>query len=280
MRIFVTGGTGFIGSHFLAAALNAGHEVVAMRRKPDSGSAVPLPHQPLWIERKLGELTLGDLNGCDVVVHLASAGVSPKRVPWQALVEVNVVGSAHLIATAYAADICRVVAAGTCHEYGDSATRYVAIPADAPLEPLSLYGASKAATYQLLSAFARVHSIELFYGRIFSAYGEGQFEENFWPSLRAAALTGQDFPMTNGHQIRDFIPVEAVASKLLDACHRKDLKAGEPCTENIGTGQPLSLRAFAEQEWKRFGATGQLLPGSLPDRPEDVQRIVPILSNH
>jgi UDP-glucose 4-epimerase len=280
MRIFLTGATGFIGSHLLALALKAGHEVVALRRKVGSAAVVPLPHEPLWIEGSLESLRVCDLQGCAVVVHLASAGVSPKQVPWLELVQANVVGSAHVVATAHAAGIRRIVVAGTCHEYGASAMDYDAIPADAALEPLNLYGASKAAAFQLVSAFARVHGLELFYGRIFSAYGEGQYEGNFWPSLRKAALNGEDFPMTSGRQIRDFMPVEAVATELLRACERIDLRPGEPCTENIGTGHPMPLLAFAQQEWQRLDASGQILPGARADRPDDVERFVPLLPSH
>lgn len=277
MRIFLTGATGFIGSHFIAAALDAGHEVVALRRSSSTFSVIPLPSQPYWVEGSLGMLRVSDFRDCRVIVHLASTGVSPKQATWQELVDINVAGSAHLVATAYAAGVSRLVVAGTCHEYGASAARYDFIPPYAPLEPVNLYGSSKAASCQLLLAFSRVYELELFYGRIFSAYGEGQYESCFWPSLRKAALSNQDFPMTDGSQVRDFVPVESVVLELLNACQRSDLQPGKPCTENIGSGYPLSLMAFAKQEWRRFNASGQILPGVLPDRPNEIQRLVPLL---
>lgn len=277
MRIFLTGATGFIGSHFLALALKAGHEVVALRRTTSSATEVCLPDEPHWIEGSLESLSVCDFQGCTVVVHLASAGVSPKQVPWPELVQSNVVGSVHVVATAHAAAIRRIVVAGTCHEYGATAMGYDAIPADAALEPLNLYGASKAAAYQLVSAFARVHGLELFYGRIFSAYGEGQYEGNFWPSLRKAALNGEDFPMTSGRQIRDFMPVEAVATQLLEACCRADIKPGEPLVKNIGSGRPMTLLVFARQEWARLGSSGKIVPGAIADRHGEAPRMIPML---
>ena len=51
----------------------------------------------------------------------------------------------------------------------------------------------------------------------------GQHKDNFWPSLKAA-ITGKDFKMSDGNQIRDFIPVEDVAFHILNACKRKDVK--------------------------------------------------------
>jgi nucleoside-diphosphate-sugar epimerase len=277
MRLFLTGGTGFIGSHVLAAALAAGHQVRALRRSPASAPVIPLPHQPEWCEGDLHTLTAADLEGVEAVLHLASAGVSPKPAGWDELVQANVAGSLRLLERAAEAGVRRCVVAGSSHEYGNAARRFEAIPPDAPLEPLSAYGASKAAAFQLLRAFAIEQGLELFYGRIFSAYGEGQYAGNFWPSLRRAALAGDDFPMTSGRQVSDFIPVADVATHLLEACARPDISAGVPLVVNIGSGAATSLLAFAEAEWGRLEATGRLLPASLPDRPDQIERYVPDL---
>jgi nucleoside-diphosphate-sugar epimerase len=277
MRLFLTGGTGFVGSHVLAAALAAGHEVLALRRNPASVPLIPMPNQPRWCEADLASLQAAQLEGVETVLHLASAGVSPKPASWSELEQANVAGSLRLLELAAAAGVRRCVVAGTSHEYGNAARRYEAIPPDAPLEPLSPYGASKAAAFQLVRAFSIASRLELVYGRIFSAYGQGQFEGNFWPSLRRAALAGDDFPMTSGRQISDFIPVAAVSDHLLAACARPDVGPGRPLVMNIGSGVAISLLAFAEAEWERLGATGQLLPGCLPDRPDLVERYVPDL---
>ena len=111
-----------------------------------------------------------------------------------------------------------------------------AIPPDAPLEPLTPYGASKAAAFQMMRTFAMSTGIELFYGRIFHSYGNGQFEGNFWASLFRAALDGNDFPMTTGRQIMDFIPISDVTHHLLTACTRSDISPGKPFVVNIGSG--------------------------------------------
>jgi len=277
MRLFLTGGTGFIGAHVLFAALAAGHDVRALRRSPSSVPPIPLPCQPIWYEGHLHTLTAACLKGVDAVIHLASAGVSPKQASWSELVQVNVAGSLRLLELAAEVGVRRCVVAGTSHEYGTVARRFDAIPPDASLEPLSAYGASKAAAFQMIRAFSIERNLELFYGRIFSAYGEGQFAANFWPSLRRAALTGEDFAMTSGRQISDFIPVTAVASHFLEACTRPDISAGAPLVANIGSGVATTLLAFAEAEWDRLGATGKLMPGSLPDRSDQIARYVPDL---
>jgi nucleoside-diphosphate-sugar epimerase len=278
MRLFITGATGFVGSHVLAAALAKGHEVLALRRTPNSRPVVPILAEPIWQNGTLSTITANGLENVDVVLHLASSGVSPKQASWNELVEANIAGTLHLLEQCAKANIRRCVVAGTCHEYGSSADQYEEIPPNAPLEPLSLYGASKAAAFHLARAYAIQHDIELFYGRIFSAYGEGQYEKNFWPSLRRAALKGEDFKMTSGRQISDFIKVNVVANHLLEACRRTDISASSPYVVNIGSGSPSTLLDFAKQQWAMLAATGKLLAGAIEDRPDQIKRYVPDLS--
>ena len=154
---------------------------------------------------------------CDVLVHLASFGVSPKPSTWEDCFKVNVLDTMHLLETANAAGIRKVIAAGSCAEYGSSGLNYDFIPVDAPLEPKGAYASSKAASSIAIQSFAESAGMSLIYGRIFSAFGEGQFEQNLWPSLKKRALEGSDFEMTPGEQIRDFIPVEEVAEWFIKA---------------------------------------------------------------
>ena len=64
---------------------------------------------------------------------------------------------------------------------------------------------SFAILFLLLNEIAKQHDIESFYGRIFTAYGEGQSADNLLPSLKKAALNGDDFVLNKAHNIRDFI---------------------------------------------------------------------------
>ena len=278
MRIFLTGATGFIGSHVLKAALSAGHDVIALRRRQTSVPVISLSQSPIWCDGDLDQLSPSWFEGVDAVLHLASAGVSPKKVHWSKLLHVNVVQSLSLMDIAATAHVPRFVAAGTCHEYGTAACRTEFVLPNSPLEPLTPYASSKAAAFHLLRTYSIENHIEFFYGRIYNAFGEGQFAENFWPSLFSAATSGSDFPMTSGSQICDFIHVSSVAEHLVRACTRLDIQPGNPLVANIGTGIPTSLLSFAQLEWARLGAKGKLIPGALPDRPSLIPRNVPDLS--
>ncbi|MEX2309156.1 MAG: NAD-dependent epimerase/dehydratase family protein [Pirellulales bacterium] len=275
MRIFVTGATGFIGSHFVNHALSAGHEVVALRRSAESMPRIVLAREPAWLTRSMRQITERDLAGMDVVVHLAAAGISPRSSTWDELLEWNVVVPTKLLLTAASAGVRRFVAAGSCLEYGRAGGRYEFIPPDAPLEPTGAYAASKAAGGVLFCTIAAEKKLQLSYLRLFSVFGVGQHKGNLWPMIRRAALAGENLALTPGEQVRDFIAVEHVAAKLLAAARDEAVEPGVPQVRNVGTGRPQTVRQFAEHWWREFGAQGKLLVGELPYRSDEVMRYVP-----
>ncbi len=276
MRLFVTGATGFIGSHFVRLALAAGHDVVALRRCKDSAPRAALGGAR-WLDKSMGAVETADFRAVDAVVHLAAVGVSPQRASWAEMFAVNVVESLHLWQAAADAGVRRFVICGSCYEYGRAADRAPCLSPDAPLEPVGGYAASKAAASMAAMALAAERSLELVIARPFHVYGEGQHEGNFWPALRRAALAGQDFSMTAGEQVRDFTAVEEVAAAVLDCSTREDIIAGVPRVVHIGSGRPQMLRQFAEYWWSHWKATGALRIGALPYRAGEVMRCVPAL---
>ena len=161
MNIFVTGGTGFIGSYILQAALAANHLPTALSREQPNRPRLESGVQPRWCNGDLRSLRSDDFEGIETVIHLASAGVSPKKASWDELIDTNVSGSLRLLQIAADAGVQRFVIAGTCHEYGYAGERFATIPPDAPLEPASAYGASKAAAFHLLHCLAKERGLEL-----------------------------------------------------------------------------------------------------------------------
>ena len=213
------------------------------------------------------------------MVHLASAGVSPQPVTWERAMDVNVHQATHLLTQAVQAGITKLLLCGSCFEYGLSGNRFEFIPTDAPLEPVGPYASSKAAFSTVAEAFARTAEASLVLLRPFHFFGEGQHESNFWPSLRRAALAGEDFPMTPGEQIRDFQPVDETADGFLKALAKWPGNVGKLEVANLGSGRPISLKDFARQWWTHFGATGRLGIGDLPYRFGEVMRFVPEIAH-
>jgi nucleoside-diphosphate-sugar epimerase len=92
MRIFLTGGTGFIGSHLLQQALAAGHEVVALRR-PHAKPRISLEQEPHWIDGDLADDWSEALTSCEAFIHLAAYGVAEGVNDWEGCFQTNVIDS-------------------------------------------------------------------------------------------------------------------------------------------------------------------------------------------
>lgn len=277
MKLFVTGGTGFIGSHFISQALLKNHEIKALKRSPNSITKIPLEIEPKWFQGSFNELTSGDMEGIDVLVHLAAHSAN---VPYDNLdncIKYNVLEPLSLFKKAKEAGIRRILVAGTCFEYGESGERYEYIPTDAPLKPTNTYSTSKAMATLAFRSFANENRISISLQRIFQVYGVGELESRFWPSLKRAALNGENFEMTKGEQVRDFINVEDVANKLILAAEKLDEHEKPPylSIENLGSGNPQSIYEFAKYWWHKWGAKGEILAGEVPYRKGEVMRFVP-----
>lgn len=274
MRILVTGGTGFLGSHFLNRALAQGHEVVAFRR-PGAEPKIELANQPLWIESPWDAPDEAAWKGIDALVHLASAGVSPQPVDWPTALRVNVTESIGLLCRAEAAGVRKILLCGSCFEFGSAAQSYDRVPADAKLQPRGPYATSKASFSLAAAGYARTSLCSLVLLRPFHFFGDGQHESNFWPSLRRAALAGEDFPMTPGGQARDFQPVEETVADFLHTLEQWPGILGEMKSYNLGSGVETTLLEFARFWWERWRAKGKILAGALPYREGEVMRFVP-----
>jgi nucleoside-diphosphate-sugar epimerase len=277
MQILVTGATGFVGSHFANAACAAGHDVIALRR-PGAAPRGPVAKAVRWLDKPLADVEPVDCDGVEALVHFSSQGVSPQRTTWRDAFQHNVTEQMSLLLAATDAKVSRFVLCGSCVEYGPGAEAFDFIPPSAPLCPIGPYAASKAAGCIAATALARDKSLRMAYLRVFHAFGTGQHPENLWPSLRAAAVAGADYPMTAGQQVRDFVPVGDVAATFLDVCVNRPLEPGRPEVHNVGTGRPVTILSFAEQWWREWAAKGRLLPGAIPYRTGEVMRYVPELT--
>ena len=121
MKIFLSGATGLIGSHLLQFIPNFKVSVLALRRATHSHPKIPLAKEPLWLTKSLEEVTISDLDGCDVLVHLAAHSV---LYPFDSLdncLRWNLNATLSLFETARQAGIKRFIVAGSCFEYGLSA---------------------------------------------------------------------------------------------------------------------------------------------------------------
>lgn len=275
MKVFITGGTGFIGSHLINELTLNGIQINALRRNEYSKTKCPLIKNPNWITKSSTDLNLKDFKDCDALIHLSAHSAN---VPYDSLencIIENVIKPLALFRKAKESGIKKFLVAGSGFEYGKSGEIYDFIPVNAELLPTQSYPASKAISSIAFRQFAFENDIFLSYQRIFQVFGEGESKNRLWPSLKLAATQNKDFDLTYGEQVRDFIYVKDL-TKIL---YRKTLELIEGnkkiIFENISGGNPKTIKDFATEWWTKFNAKGNLNIGVLPYRKGEVMRYVP-----
>jgi len=173
------------------------------------------------------------------------------------------------------AGILNFIVIGSYFEYGNSALDYWKIPTSAPLRPTQSYPTSKAAASVAFQGFAVQHGLKLKLLRLSQVFGPGEAESRFWPSLKRAASEGNDFQMSDGEQVRDFLPVEKAAQKIIEQLDFSEVVPGVPVVKNLTVGTEETLRHFAEFWWDHWGAKGKIEFGSIPYRQGEIMRMVP-----
>ena len=272
-KIFLTGGTGFVGSHLINKLVAAGHAVYALRR-PGSEPRVKLLRDPIWIEGNLMTDHSNVLKNCDLLIHLASASTNPPYAPLSDCIFWNVLAPIKLAELALDCGVNEFIVVGSVFEYGDLNEASDGFRLTSPLNPKLSYPTSKAAASIAFSGLCRERLAKMKILRLFHVFGEGELESRFWPSLKRAAEAGLNFEMSAGEQVRDFMNVSEVCDEILRQLDFQAVVMGEPVLKHIASNSPQTLLSFAKFWWKKFGATGVLKVGEVPYRPNESMRIV------
>ncbi len=293
MRVLITGGAGFIGSHLAEALLARGDSVAVMDNLATGsfGNIAALRHNPHFsfaIEDLHNDLVLDRLaSQADAIVHLAAAvGVQLVVERPTHTIETNVIGT-HAVLAAARRYRCRTLIASTSEVYGKSAEIPFKETHDLVLGPSSHsrwgYAASKLLDEFLGLAAYREFDLPVTITRFFNTVGPRQTGRYGMviPRFVRQALAGEDLTVFgDGGQSRCFCHVRDVIQALLALLDDPDQTAGE--IFNIGSQQEVTIEQLARQTIEQAGSASQIvhIPYSEAYAPgfEDMRRRVPDIS--
>lgn len=240
----LTGSTGFIGSVLLQRLLLEGIEVTCLvRQKPRQSPMSPVPGVRIIdiraFEREALKLSLAEVKA-DAVFNLASYGVQPADRDPSLLVEGNVILLMHLLEAVADWPIRRFIHIGSCAEYGRPEQEGVPIVESQVLNPLSLYGAAKAASVLFGTAYASRLELPFNALRLFGVFGAGEAPLRLVPYLIDRLIQDQPVDLTEGEQVRDLTFDGDVAQAFIDAAAADQM---EPyAIYNVCSSRPVRVR--------------------------------------
>ncbi|MBI2011667.1 UDP-glucose 4-epimerase GalE [Candidatus Daviesbacteria bacterium] len=216
MKILITGGAGFIGSHVAKILLDLGHQVIVYDNLSKS-SQDNLDKRALFIKGDIKdrELLKKTLLGIDWVIHLASLIEVNESVKKPVLyADNNVLGTVELLEAMREVGVKKIIFSSSACVYGTPKT--LPLTEASPLQPDNPYGASKVAVEAFLRTYHILHHFDVTILRYFNPYGPGenhQPETHAIPNFIKAALDKRPIPLYwEGEQIRDFIYIEDLAT--------------------------------------------------------------------
>lgn len=272
MRILVTGGAGFIGSHVVDAFVAGGHQVAVVDNLA-TGSRARVNPAARFHEIDLRSRCLIDVfeqEQPEAVAHLAAQATVGRSVTHPAFdASVNVLGGINLLDCCRRADVRRIIYSSSGGAaYGD--TDVIPTPEDHPTRPASPYGASKVAVELYLQVWEGIYGISGISLRYANVYGPRQDpagEAGVIAIFGHRLLTGQT-PIINGdgHQTRDYVYVEDVAAANVRALENPAVTG----SINIGTGVETSVNELCRALARGAGVDAK--PEHGPARPGEQRR--------
>jgi UDP-glucose 4-epimerase len=262
MRVLVTGGAGYVGSHSAKLLVETGHDVLivdnlAEGHRPAVGSTAFVQADLLDRPRIAALLSQHKI---EAVMHFAAfayVGVSVRDPA--VYYHNNIVGSLSLLDAMRDAGVERIVFSSSCATYGIPAR--VPISEDHPQHPISPYGFTKLATEQALADYSHAYGLGYAALRYFNASGaaaDGTIGEDHDPETHLIPLVlqvalgqrehvevfGTDYPTPDGTCIRDYIHVDDLATAHVAALTK--LQPGMQLKLNLGTGHGASVQEVVD----------------------------------
>jgi len=280
MKMLITGGAGFIGSHLCDKYVGEGHHVLCLDNFM-SGNLMNIRH---LLDCRNFKLVRGDIRDyallekimrdVDVVFHLAAQiHVDRSYIEPGLTYDINVAGTQNVLEVARINDAGKIIYASTSEVYG-SAQR-VPIDENHPLCAPHPYGASKIAADRMCYAYQHTYGMDIAIARPFNVFGPRQRDIGYGGviSIFTRRVLSNLTPIIygDGRQTRDYTYIDDIVR-----AYDLVLNCKEPLTEpvNFGSGREVSVIDIAGMVIENCGRKGEMEPVHISPRIGEVKRLI------
>ena len=284
MKVFVTGGAGYIGSICVEQLLEAGHDVVVFDNLSE-GHQSAVDERAMFIEGCLSDretiVNAVGSNQPEAIMHFAAnALVGESMTNPSKYFRNNVANGINLLQAAVEGGVRKFVFSSTCATFGVPET--MPMTEALPQNPINPYGESKLIFEKLLRWYQELHRLEFVALRYFNAAGASEkfgehhrIETHLIPNVLKVAqgqtkeckIFGTDYPTSDGTCVRDYIHIIDLAQ-----AHMLAMEPGKNGYYNLGNGEGYSVRQVIETCER---VSGKPIPAiEEPRRPGDPPRLV------
>jgi len=280
MKILITGGAGFIGSHLCEKYTFEGHTVICL----DNFMNCNLANIRALLTHRNFKLVYGDvrdfdllekiIRDVDVIIHLAAQiHVDRSILEPKLTYDINVFGTLNILELARRYDVSKVIYASTSEVYGSA--QYVPMDEEHPLNALHPYGASKVAADRMCNAYIQTYGLNICIMRAFNTFGPRQKDVGYGGaiSIFVKRCLRDEPPIIygDGTQTRDYTYIDDLI-RAYDLILNYDKPLREPI--NFGTGKDIRIIDLANKIINLCGKKGKINPVHVASRPGEVMRLV------
>lgn len=280
MKMLITGGAGFIGSHLCDKYTREGHTVLCLDNFMNT-NLINIRH---LLSQRNFKLVNGDIRdfdllenimpGVDIVFHLAAQiHVDRSIVEPKLTYEVNVLGTQNILEASKMYDVQKVIHASTSEVYG--AAEYAPMDEKHPLNAPHPYGASKIAADRTCYAYIRTYGMNICVMRSFNTFGPRQKDSGYGGviSLFTKRVLSGIPPIIygDGLQTRDYTYIDDII-RAYDLVLNQNEPMAEPI--NFGTGREIKIVDLANMIIDLCGKSGKIKPVHVEPRPGEVERLI------
>jgi len=250
LKIFVTGGAGFVGRSLIKSLIEKNHNVTIFDNLSNSSENAIKPFLDK-VDFVNGDITnyndvSNSIKGSDVIIHLAAKINVQESIKSESIRRVNVDGTKNLLEACKENKITDIIVASSAAVYGDCKDSKIHLAENSNTNPISSYGESKLEMEKIVRTHSEKHDTNAVILRFFNIYGMGQSPEyaGVITKFLQKIKEGKSLEIYgDGLQTRDFVSIDDLVDSIYDTISKMEGKRGS--TYNIASGKSISINDLA-----------------------------------